>query len=237
MKATRRRNTGIDPLALVLTEFETRGILLESDSALPSVVGILAGKPLKGSWWGHPKGKLIFSVLRRFVNRPEVLVTKLVLGKITFIHRRFWQPFLSIATSREDWQLEGLSREARRLLAAVERANEVMTDEVGWPARGKTIGDAAGELERRLLVYAEEIHTSKGLHAKRLRSWDNWASSKKVGIKHIEVAEAKVALEDIVGRLGRNRGLDCALPWENPKRRPRRLPLDGNGSSRKPADD
>ncbi len=218
-------------------EFETRGILLESDPALPSVVGIVAGKPLRGSWWGHSKGKLIFSMLRRFVNRPEVLVTKLVLGKVTFIHRRFWQPFLSIAASREDWQLEGLSLEARRLLAAVERAGEVMTDEMRWPARGKTIGDAARELERRLLVYAEEIHTSKGLHAKKLRSWDNWASSKKVGIKHIEAAEAEVALKDVVGRLGRDHRLDCALPWENPKRRPLRLPLDGKHSSRKPADD
>jgi hypothetical protein len=41
------------------------GVLLKSDPKLPSVVAIAAGGPVRGSWWGHPKGRVIFNALER----------------------------------------------------------------------------------------------------------------------------------------------------------------------------
>jgi hypothetical protein len=42
-----------------LKRLEADGLLLLSDSKLPSLVRLVAGKPVKGSWWAHPRGKKI----------------------------------------------------------------------------------------------------------------------------------------------------------------------------------
>lgn len=39
----------------IFRELKNSGFLLESDTALPSVSGLVAGKAIQGSWWGHPQ--------------------------------------------------------------------------------------------------------------------------------------------------------------------------------------
>jgi hypothetical protein len=51
---------------------------------------VVAGEPLKRSWWAHPKGNEIFLLSRAIRSSPDVLVCRLVDGKITYIHRRLW---------------------------------------------------------------------------------------------------------------------------------------------------
>ena len=38
----------------VLAALGEFGLLMVSDRAFPSVSGLIAGEPVKGSWWSHP---------------------------------------------------------------------------------------------------------------------------------------------------------------------------------------
>jgi len=165
-----------------LKQLEHSGILLESDARLPSVVTIVTGGPVRGSWWGHPQGHEVYAVCKRLVSHSDVIVTKLVSGKVTYVHRRLWPALVAIGSAREIWQVRELSRAARDLLALVDKAHEIRTDRV-CAAKGmkiRSIGDAVRELEARLLVHSIEIHTELGAHAKQLQTWNEWR--KEVGL-------------------------------------------------------
>ena len=200
-------------LELVVREFRRIGVLLESDPRLPSVTAIVVGQPLRGSWWGHPSGRKIWRVLNRFCRRRDVLTTKLVSGKVTFVHRRLWPQFLALSTSREEWQTASLSTEASALLRVVDRKGEIRTDVRGLLKRG--VPKAARELEKRLLVQSEEVHTERGAHAKILRSWRNW--SRKVGFtrKPPGVEKSKREFERLLQSLNDTYAADGQLPWSN----------------------
>ena len=43
-------------LQRVERELERIGLLLEHDKELPSVTLLVAGEPIRGSWWGHALG-------------------------------------------------------------------------------------------------------------------------------------------------------------------------------------
>ena len=74
------------------------GIAVESARAsVPSLAGVIAGKPVRGSWWAHPKGNDIFRLSRTIRGSPDVLVCRLVDGKITYIHRRLWPALVRLA--------------------------------------------------------------------------------------------------------------------------------------------
>ncbi|SRR6266536_5226607 len=74
------------------------GIAMESASAsVPSLAQVVAGEPLRGSWWAHPKGNDIFLLSRSIRSSPDVLVCRLVDGKITYIHRRLWPALVRLA--------------------------------------------------------------------------------------------------------------------------------------------
>jgi len=74
------------------------GIAVESARAsVPSLAQVIAGEPLRGSWWAHPKGSEIFLLSRTIRRSPDVLVCRLVDGKITYVHRRMWPVLVSLA--------------------------------------------------------------------------------------------------------------------------------------------
>ncbi len=74
------------------------GIAVESARAtVPSLAHVVAGEPLKGSWWAHPKGDEIFRLSRAIRSSPDVLVCRLIDGKITYIHRRLWPALVRLA--------------------------------------------------------------------------------------------------------------------------------------------
>ena len=58
--------------------------------SVPSLAQAIAGGEIRGSWWAHAEGKRIFQVTRAVRSSPEVLVCRLVAGKITFVHERVW---------------------------------------------------------------------------------------------------------------------------------------------------
>ena len=74
------------------------GIAVESAHAsTPSLAQLVAGEQLKGSWWAHPKGNEIFRLSRAIRRSPDVLVCRLVDGKITYIHQRLWPALVRLA--------------------------------------------------------------------------------------------------------------------------------------------
>ena len=187
------------PVSRVLTALAGNGLLLKQDKALPNVVGILTGESLRTSWWSHPKAHLIFAVLSELADHPDVLFTKLLHHKDTLVHRSLWPAVLAVGTARDQWQLQGLSGEAKRLLERLGRG--------GGPVRA--VGAPVKELETRLLVTTQEIHTASGRHEMALDSWHAW--SRRVGCSASQsVPRARKALEEAAATLGAPLK---ALPW------------------------
>lgn len=182
----------------VLAALSETGLLLVQDKRLPSVVGLIAGETLKGSWWSHPKGQLIFAVLSELADHDDVLFAKLLHGKVTLVHRRLWPALIAAVSKAEPWQLEGLSDAARDLLASV------------TAARGEIIASGAvgKELERRLLVHSQETHTETGRHAIALESWSKW--SKRARVKPLRSpSAARQQIEEAVEGLGGEKHRRC----------------------------
>jgi hypothetical protein len=177
-------------------------LLLASDPVLPSVATLVAGEPVHGSWWAHPKSHAIFAAISAMSRHPDALAVPLVAGKVTFVHRALWPAFLAVAQAGESWQRTGLSRPARVLLAKLEHAGTL-----------EASGDAAREIERRLLARSHEVHTGRGSHAKQLERWALW--SERSGISPMaDVAEAKARLERAAARLGSDAAGRRRLPWQ-----------------------
>lgn len=187
----------------VLAALANRGLLLLQDKRLPNVVTLVTGETLKGSWWSHAKSHLVFAVLSELGDHPDVLLVKLVQGKVTLVHRELWPALLAIVSKREPWQLRGLSASARRLLDEVSESRQPLI------ARGP----AVKELEVRLLVHSREIHTESGRHALAVEAWPLWA--KPAGVRPLRsVAAAKRQLEEAVTRIGAEPSM---LPWPVPR--------------------
>jgi hypothetical protein len=212
MSNARRPN----PLKKVEPILRTYGLILESDQHLPSVVSAIVGKPIHGSWWGHPQGNKIYQALGILSQRPDLLLTKLLSRKTTFVQRKLWPEFLTIATSREPWQLDHLSANAQKLLDAVQRKGKLSTNEHSKESGVKigVLGDAARELESRILVYGKGFHSEFGSHAKRLKTWDEWARDTKYKWTKVDLAEAKQSFENIALKLKNSYGLRPKLPWD-----------------------
>ena len=170
------------------------GLLLQQHKTLPNVVTIITGESLTTSWWSHPKAHQIFARLEQLADDDDVLESRLLFERVTFLHRRLWPAFLAIALSNEPWQRRGLSAEARKLLARV-------------PVRAK--GDAVRELQARLLVAANEVHTESGRHEIEIETWDAWAQ--RHGAAPMEsIDAARDEIERAVVSLGAPLS---SLPW------------------------
>jgi hypothetical protein len=135
---------------------------------------------------------------------PDVLMTKLISGKITYLHRALCPAFAAIGRSRESWQIDGLSCEARKLLAEVDRKT-IQTD--------RRVSTPAAELELKLLVYSEQLHTEVGAHAKRLESWDHWLVRTGYMGEQITLTGARLTLEEVVSSRNRKFQGHGRLPW------------------------
>jgi len=86
------------------------GIAVESARAsVPSLAHVVAGEPIRGSWWAHPKGKDIFRLSRVIRRSPDVLVCRLVDGKITYVHRRMWPALILLAGRFSKQRLSALN--------------------------------------------------------------------------------------------------------------------------------
>jgi hypothetical protein len=94
-------------------EFVARhGVVLASGKgSVPSLAEAVAGEPIRGSWWGHPRGSEIFRALGAVDDSPDVLCFRLVDRKITFVHRRLWPALVRLAAELGRDRLTAIKQE------------------------------------------------------------------------------------------------------------------------------
>lgn len=130
----------------------THGIVLASAKGrVPRLTDAIAGESVHGSWWGHPKGKQIFRVLRSLAESDDVLVCRLCGGKITYVHRRLWP---ALVRAQVQFKREHLARLREEHTASGKHVTHAV-DYPGWVPRevktaaGKlTLADALAQLGR-----------------------------------------------------------------------------------------
>ncbi|MBV9771318.1 MAG: hypothetical protein JOZ32_17235 [Bryobacterales bacterium] len=185
-----------------LREFD---LLLDTDSKFPNLTALLAGnEAVRSSSWTNAQAGEMFRTAKALRAHPDVLTIRLVSGKITFIDRALWMAVLTIGTAREPWQMRGLSKEASMLLERADQEGQFIAS-----------GDAVRELEARLLVHSQSVHTERGLHRKRVQTWNTWAHSVQLAAEALTVGEAKAQLESSVARLNTRFGARGTLPWQS----------------------
>jgi hypothetical protein len=64
---------------------------------MPRLTEAIINEPIKGSWWAHPKSHEIFAMLQSVTESEDVLVCRLVEGKVTLVHRRLWPVLVRLA--------------------------------------------------------------------------------------------------------------------------------------------
>jgi hypothetical protein len=73
------------------------GVLLESARGpVPNVAEIVAGGPIRGSWWAHPQSHRIFATINALAELPDITRMRLVNRRITLVHRRLWASLLRL---------------------------------------------------------------------------------------------------------------------------------------------
>lgn len=178
-------------------------LLLVQDRHLPNIVKLITGETVHGSWWSHSKGRIIFAVLEELADDPTVLFTKLLHTKVTLIHRGLWRPFLTVVSSSEAWQVQGLSDAAQRVLTSAKESQSSVVSS----------GQVAKELETRLLAHTRQVHTDRGRHAIVVEPWAEWA--RQANVKPLgSVAVAKKQIEEAARAIGAG---VSALPWHRAK--------------------
>jgi hypothetical protein len=160
---------------------------------------------VRGSWWAHARSHAIFRVNCELAEHPDVLVTKLISGKITYLHRALWPAFVAIGRARESWQIERLSHDAHNLLVEVDRKPN---------QTNRCLSKPASELETSLLVYSEQFHAETGAHARRLESWVHWSDRTGYVGEQITPVSAKLTLENVLASLNRKFKGRGRLPWK-----------------------
>jgi hypothetical protein len=151
--------------AQALAFVRRHGIVTMTSSSKPSLVEAIVGGPVKGSWWGHARGGLIFKLAESLHDSKEVLALKLIEGKVTFLHEMLWPALARVVTDRQWRTFTGrrLSAEAQELMRLVERCGRIRLDQ--GPGKGRK------ELESTFLVHGGSMHTEKGSHTTVLTSW------------------------------------------------------------------
>ena len=189
-------------LARVRRALDRQGLLLVTDPVLPSVAGIVAREPVKGSWWSHPRSHEIFSVLERLEACDHALLVKLISGKQTVMDKTLWRDFFSVATAKATWQTQGLTTEERSLLRRIES---------GDPVRA---GKGAKTLETRLLAHGKNVHTETGAHAKVLTSWSSCAQELGFRFRGKDPLASRRLFEERIDSWKNEYGKKATLPWQ-----------------------
>jgi len=86
-------------------------VLASAKGPAPRLAELIAGESIKGSWWAHPKGHQIFAIFQQIDKSPDILVCRLVNGKVTFVHRRLWPALVRVAHRFQANQLAQVHQE------------------------------------------------------------------------------------------------------------------------------
>jgi hypothetical protein len=177
-------------------------ITLSPTSTVPSLVNRIVGDELRGSWWSHPKGNVIYNCYQALLDEPDVLSMKLVDGKVTLVHAGLWPILLAVVLDVK-WKEQAtrtLAKEARALLSRVEKQGTVRLDDIAhaWPGGRKALKKTKEALESKGLVLTRDLHTESGTHTTVLESWQAFQERTGVQIeKALDYQSAMRRLQDI----------------------------------------
>lgn len=97
-KAPKKPVVGARDVAKARAFVEREGVVLQSGKGpVPSFAAYVAGEPIRGSWWAHPAAQRIFELAEAVVDSGDVLVCRLVAGKVTYVHRRLWPALVKLS--------------------------------------------------------------------------------------------------------------------------------------------
>ena len=197
----------------VLKELTNEGFLHVSGDEIPNIRELLTGNRSRGSWWADPAAQKIFAVTQELEDHADVTITKLISRKVTFVHRKLWTRLLAVASARDHWQLEGLSKPAQLLLKEIDNQGALFTNNIP-SLSGPRIGDAARELELRLLIHSNQFHTETGAHAKQLETWESWAKRVNLKSRQLSSAQARAFFEKRLKEINEMYSGHGRLPWQ-----------------------
>jgi hypothetical protein len=129
-------------------EFVARhGVVLASGKGrVPNLAEAVAGAPIRGGWWSHPKGREIFRALQVVGDSPDVLSFRLVERKITFVHRRLWPALVRLVGQLGKERLTAIRQEHTKTGAH----RNVLTPFPKWvPAEIKAAAGKLSEADAR----------------------------------------------------------------------------------------
>ena len=89
-------------------------VLASARGNAPRLTEAIVGEPIHGSWWAHPQGRRIFAVLSAVSESKDVLVCRLIGGKITLVHRRLWPLLVRLSKRFTPAQLAQIREEHTR---------------------------------------------------------------------------------------------------------------------------
>lgn len=169
-------------VSAVLKAVEKHGLLLENDPAVPSVISILAGEPVKGGWWTHPHGNRIHNELNETYDAGDFITIKILNGKNTLVSKDLQPAVISLLLAHEKAARKGLPK----LLAEIDRDIQKRGE---WDTFvDKLDPKYVKRLESKGLCFTRQFHTKAGHHAKKLESWKHLA--KRLRMKAVPVEKA-----------------------------------------------
>ncbi len=133
-------------------------VLASARGPVPCLAETVAGEPVAGRWWSHPRGAEIFAALSAVHDAPDVLACRLVRGKLTFVHRRLW-PALARAAPALDPRRVAAVREEH---TASGRHRAVETPFPAWvPPDVAATAAALDEAEARALLGGDPVLSAR----------------------------------------------------------------------------
>jgi hypothetical protein len=86
-------------------------VLAAAKGNAPRLTEAITGERIRGSWWAHPQSHRIYTILRAVSESDNVLVCRLIDGKITLVDRRLWPCLIALAPRFSPEQLARVSEE------------------------------------------------------------------------------------------------------------------------------
>ena len=130
------------------------GVVMETAKGpVPTLAYAVAGEPIRGSWWSHPKSHDIHAATLDARDSNDVLTCRIVRGKVTLIHRRLWPalvriarhlPVERLASVREIHTPSGAHRVEEKpypkwVPSAVRKASRLLTEDLAIEALGEWV--------------------------------------------------------------------------------------------------
>jgi hypothetical protein len=132
-------------------------VLASAKGPAPRLTEAIVGEAIAGSWWAHPKSHHIYSILGAVTDSDQLLVCRLIDGKITLIHRRLWPSLVRLAQSFAPEQLAQVREEHT---SSGRHATRVVPFPQWVPAEVSAQADAIDE-QQALAIFGRWMPSSK----------------------------------------------------------------------------